>query len=181
MVPTVTEAQINTALRSFLLTVLPSGVEVFKGQQNLVPEPAEDNFVIMTVALRERLGRPRVATDDSLSPPTGLIITQPTAVHMQLDVHGELSSDNVQVIETTFWSPYACDWFRANAGFEIQPLYTSSPTQAPFINGENAYEDRWTLAIVAQVNPAVSTAMQFADTLTVGIIDVDVEYPPGGP
>lgn len=55
MTPSLTEAQIFTALRSFLLNVLPAGTPVFKAQTNRVPEPKETNFVSMTPILRERL------------------------------------------------------------------------------------------------------------------------------
>lgn len=43
------EEDIYTALRAFLLDVLPSGVEVFQGQVNRVPEPVGEDFVIMTI------------------------------------------------------------------------------------------------------------------------------------
>jgi hypothetical protein len=50
-----TEVQTLTTLRSFLLSVLPSGVEVVRGQDNRVPEPAGTNYVMMTPLMRERL------------------------------------------------------------------------------------------------------------------------------
>lgn len=50
-----TDSQIFTALRSFLLSILPAGIEVIKAQDNRVPEPAGANFVTMTPILRERL------------------------------------------------------------------------------------------------------------------------------
>jgi len=50
-----TESQIFTALRNFLLSVLPAGVECVRGLDNRVPEPAGTNFVTMTPLLRERL------------------------------------------------------------------------------------------------------------------------------
>jgi hypothetical protein len=50
-----TESQTLTALRSFLLAVLPAGVEVVRGLDNRVPEPAGANFVVMTPIMRERL------------------------------------------------------------------------------------------------------------------------------
>lgn len=50
-----TESQALTALRAFLLTVLPEGVEVTRGLDNLVPEPIGADFVVMTPVLRERL------------------------------------------------------------------------------------------------------------------------------
>lgn len=50
-----TQAQINTALRAFLISILPTGVEVILGQQNRVPEPRANNFVVFTPILRDRL------------------------------------------------------------------------------------------------------------------------------
>jgi hypothetical protein len=51
-----TEVQTLTALRTFILSVLPSGIEVVRGQGNLVAEPLGSDFVLMTPGLRERLG-----------------------------------------------------------------------------------------------------------------------------
>jgi hypothetical protein len=50
-----TEIQAFTALRTFLLTVLPSGIEVLRAQANQVPEPQGSDFVMMTPLLRSRL------------------------------------------------------------------------------------------------------------------------------
>lgn len=49
------EDNIFTAIRSFLVAVLPSTVEVFQAQTNRVPEPTGTEFVMMTKARRERL------------------------------------------------------------------------------------------------------------------------------
>jgi hypothetical protein len=58
MIPTPNQAQIQTALRNFLVAVLPPGVPVVQGQDNRVPEPAGTDFVVMWP-----LGRPRLATN----------------------------------------------------------------------------------------------------------------------
>jgi hypothetical protein len=50
-----TEVQTLTALRTYLLSVLPAGTEVIRGQDNRVPEPQGANFVTMTPMLRDRL------------------------------------------------------------------------------------------------------------------------------
>lgn len=54
--PSPAQADIQTVLRSFLLSILPSGTEVFEGQDSRVSEPSADNFVIMTPLTRARLG-----------------------------------------------------------------------------------------------------------------------------
>lgn len=57
LVPTQSDAQ--TSLRAFLLDVMPAGTEVVLGQPNQVPEPAGDNFVVMTPIRLMRLGTNR--------------------------------------------------------------------------------------------------------------------------
>lgn len=51
----ITEIDVRTVLRAFLLAVLPVGVEVVAGQDNRVPEPKGADFVTMTPLFRERL------------------------------------------------------------------------------------------------------------------------------
>jgi len=53
--PVPTQSGIQTALRAFLIQILPTGVEVIEGQDNRVPEPQGTDFVVMTTILRERL------------------------------------------------------------------------------------------------------------------------------
>jgi hypothetical protein len=55
MLATPNDSQIFTALRTFLLGVLPAGVDVLQAQANRVPEPAGADFVLMTPLRRERL------------------------------------------------------------------------------------------------------------------------------
>ena len=50
-----TESQILTVLRAFLLDILPTGTEVIKAQTNRTPEPLVTNFVVMTPLLLGRL------------------------------------------------------------------------------------------------------------------------------
>ena len=49
------QSQIETVLRSVLLTMLPPGVDCVRGQDNRVPEPKAADFVVMTAFQRTRL------------------------------------------------------------------------------------------------------------------------------
>lgn len=53
--PSVTESDVQTVLRSFLLAILPAGIEVVEGLDNRVPEPQVNDFVVMTPILRKRI------------------------------------------------------------------------------------------------------------------------------
>lgn len=61
-----TQSNTLTAVRSFLLAVLPDGTDVVQGQQNRVPEPAPgtSNYVIMTPLRAPRLSTNVDAEDD---------------------------------------------------------------------------------------------------------------------
>lgn len=55
MTPNPTESNVLAALRSFLIAVLPSGVDVVQGQPNRVPEPAGTSYVVMAPPRYERI------------------------------------------------------------------------------------------------------------------------------
>lgn len=52
---TPSQSNIQTSLRTFLLSILPTGVEVIEGQDNRVPEPHGADFVVMTPTKRRRI------------------------------------------------------------------------------------------------------------------------------
>lgn len=165
MTPSLTQVQIGSLLRAFLLAILPAGMEVLIGQENNVPEPTADNFVIAWPTLRKRLGTTVVTWDQTPGAnPSTLDNTEALRLDVQLDFHGAGSTDSAQVFATLFRSAYACDFF---AGTGLTPNYSSDGQQMPFINGEMAYEDRWTLNATFDANITVSTPQQFANDINV--------------
>ena len=96
---------------------------------------------------------------------------QPSEYTIQLDVHGPLSQDNSVTITTLFRDDFAVQFF-ANQNSGIAPLFADDPRQVPFINAENAYEDRWIVEAHIQVNAAVAASQQFADSLTLDLVEV---------
>jgi hypothetical protein len=236
---TVIESNVFKSLGDFLTTILPASCAVVKGQQNRLPEPIEQDFVIMNPVLRERLstnvdgyadalftgsidgdtlditevhfgsialrsmlfgvgmapgtavlalgtgsggiGTYSVSPEQTVGPiliaAGGKTMLQPTQVTMQIDVHGPASADNAQIITTAFRDEYAVDRF-AESGFDVQPLYAGDPRQVPFLNGEQQVEFRWTIDTVMQANSVLTVPQQFADAIEVGLVSVDVVYPP---
>jgi hypothetical protein len=210
-----TEAQALAVLRTFLLSVLPAGVEVVRGQSNRVPEPAGDNYLVLWPILQARLSTNVVTYFDD---PSGQRITIPgvpigtegadtidtesgfqittettsqigpgtrsaqmsTKITVQVDVHGPASGDNVQAIATLYRDEYATGLFRDNSGASlvVAPLYAADPRMVPFLNAEQQYERRWTIDLVMQVNPVITTPQQFMDVVHVGLISVDAVYHP---
>lgn len=145
-------------------------------QQNRVAEPGADNFVLVTLLSRRRLGTTIPDWDTSAGGnPSVLTNIEPTSISMQLDFHGPDSTDNAQVFATLFRSDYAYQ-FMAPSG--LYPDYCTDGAQMPFINGEDQYETRWVINAVFDANISAAPPMQFANAVTVGLIEVDSVYPP---
>lgn len=166
-----TDETVMTAVRTFLLDVLPDGWEVFQGQDNRVPEPSAVNFVVMTPAHRKRLSTNTVTWDTTDPAPTTLAHDSDVEVRTQLDIHGPGGADAGSMIATLMRDEWGIEQLR---GFGVTPLYATDGDQVPFINGEGQYENRWVMEVAFQIVPTVSTPAEFAATLETTI------YPPYG-
>lgn len=174
LVVTPNEDYVITALRAFLLEVIPAGIEVIQAQANRVPEPAGENFVLMTPLRRTRLAT-NTDTHDTFDQTTSAM--QPTQIDYQVDVHGEMGADICQTVTTMFRDEYAVQFFEAEHP-GVVPLYCDDPKQLPFTNGEKQYEDRWVIQASLQVDTTILFPQQSAIDLVVIPKSVDVEFPP---
>jgi hypothetical protein len=101
----------------------------------------------------------------------------PAEFHVQLDVHGPASGNNIVKLATLLRDEYATQWFD-DSGIDLGSLYADEPRQVPFINAEAQWEKRWMLDVCLQANQIVQVPQQFSDKLNAGLINVDVVYPP---
>lgn len=85
LAPITTESQVQAAIRGFLISILPDGVEVVEGQDQAVPEPQGSRYVVMTP-----VGRPRLATN--------------LVVYADAEVTGSIRGSVLTVTHTRFGS-----------------------------------------------------------------------------
>lgn len=162
--PSITEDDVFIALRAYLLGIVdPAVTEVFQAQNNRVPEPKGQSYIVMTPANRIRLATNTDGWDRTNVAPVEYVLQADTQFDMQLDIHGPKGSDIAQVIAATFADDYGRAVFD---GTGVAPLYVNDGHQLPFVNGEQQYENRWVMTASMQISPTVSTPMQFAATLT---------------
>lgn len=162
----IADDQVFTALRSFLLSVLPSGVEVIQTQDNGVPMPI-GGFVSMNNVSKIRLSTNQSSYRRTTAPNGFRDVTTPTQYTIQMDFYGDTAGEWASLASNLFRDPYATDLFPDG----IKPLYADDPIQIPLIDGEMNYTQRWKLQAVMQYNPAVSLAQQFASDINVVIND----------
>jgi hypothetical protein len=164
------------------LVVAATGLDpalVIQGQPNRAAMPAASpGFAMMQATATKRLR----TNQDSWAglAPVSLATEQGTQVRMQLDLYGANAGDWAVILSTLLRSEYACTIL---AGADptapvCQPLYSGDPFQGPLDDSEAQYESRWTVEAVLQYNPVTTVPQDFADTLSVTLINVDVTYPP---
>lgn len=168
VLPTVTETDVFTALRAFILTLV--GCEVIRGQVNQAAMPVGD-FIVLTA-----LGSEPLETNTDQYTATTKTILRPTQWRMQVDCYGAVAGDRAQTIASLLRDNVACDSFAAS-GFDIAPLYAGDAKQMPLITGEEQFLERWTFEAVLQTNPVVTVAVDTADILSISITNVPVQYP----
>lgn len=162
---------IFNALRAFIISVLPSGVEVIKGLGNDVPPP-KNGYVAMTP-----LDQGMISTNEHvLNVDQTITVTGPTEYTVQIDCYGPDSSDWARMIAVMFRDPFGCDSFTASLAGSA-PLYCTDPRQAPLVTGEENYQQRWTFSALLQYNPEITVAQQSATTLVVVPVNVEATYP----
>lgn len=170
-----TVADVFTSVRAFLLSIVPAGTIVLRGPVNRAAQPAGDHIII-TPTFRKRL-RTNVETDTD---PGGsddgtTALEEGVQVDIQTDCYGgALAPDWAAMIETVWRSEYAVTALAPACA----PLYADDARQIPLVTGEEQYLERWLVRAVIQYNPVTTTPQQFADALTVDLINVDERYPP---
>lgn len=172
MTPSLTLTATFSALRTFLLAILPAQTEVVQGQANRVPMPQSGNFVVMTPSRLQQMAQTVHDWAEPTAPapaPGSDEISRSTALHFQLDVYGPASAENATVITTLLRDSYGYEALKPSG---IAPLYAEDPFQMPLVAGEQQWIQRWTIRAALHGNIAVTVPVEFADTLITELLEV---------
>jgi hypothetical protein len=176
MTPNPTQLQIYVVVQAFLQTITGLGQSlVIQGLPNRTAmPPASPGFVSMQIGRTKRLRTNVVTWDTTIDDPTSIQIEQGTEVQMQVDFYGSAAGDWCVAFEALWRDETGCLALEPVG----DPLYTDEGQLAPLEDDEEQYEQHWTITGILQYNPVVSPPMQFADTLSISLTNVDEAYPP---
>lgn len=161
-----------TALRSFILSLITC--EVVQGLGNGVPMPL-GGFIAITPLFQSRLSTNQSGYADP-TPTTGTrTATQAVQATFQIDCYGPSSADWANIFSTAWRDDLAVSALSPVAA----PMYCDDPKMIALTDGEQQYEQRWTITAALQCNPAITTPMQFFAQAQVSAINsIDAVYPP---
>lgn len=171
------DSAVFQVLGDFITSTLGGAVQsVVRGPVNRVASPSQYPYIVMSPVLKEEITRPQVTISDPATQPQTAATTMSTRYQIQVDAFGPTAGDLVQVLYAVMESGDAFDFFNAQATTGVYPLYAGAPQQAPFVDGEQQYEVRWTMDVSLQYNPTLTSSVQTASTVTANIINVEATY-----
>lgn len=145
---------------------------VQQAQANRVPMP-KGKFCILTPLRFTRLSTTRDIRQDTGSPSTSAMgYTEVRQADIQVDIYGQGAGDRAIALETTFASGYGYDTIKA-IDDRLAPLYSSAAIQAPVINAESQWEERYTLTLSLQAHITVSFPQDYFDKAEISTEQVD--------
>lgn len=166
----VTEDMICRAVRAYIKSIA-SALPVVRTPVNRASMP-KGAYVSFTPGLRRPLSTNRATHDDN-----SRTVSRPEQMSFQIDCYGVGSAELAETLNVLYRDVYACDLFDS-LGFSGAPLYAGDVQQAPFVNGEDQYEDRYTFEIELQVNSRVIVPLQSCNILGIDLVSVDATFPP---
>lgn len=169
----VTETAIRTGLRSYALSLLPTGMEVVKGRDNGVPMPVGP-FAMLGSA-RMTPWRTNVDSTDTATQTKSISVG--ASYTFQCDVYGTNAADNAAILAFAFRDDYSQQFMPAGAA----AMYASDPLQMVFVDAEDNYEERWVVDLTVGYNPVIAIQSQSALSVDIVLDNVDVEYPLAAP
>lgn len=170
------------ALASFIATVtgLPAS-NVVQGLPNRASMPLP-GFVMFQAVNRRRLRFNIDTFDTTDSDPTQSTIEEGLELTVQIDCYGPQSTDATvgacdwaNMLSATLRDAYGCSFFEAVlAGCD--PLYADEARMSPLVDGEDQYEERWSLDARFQLDVVTTIPQGYAEALDIELINVEEAF-----
>lgn len=81
---------------------------------------------------------------------------------IQVDIYGDNAGDRAVALETVFRSTYGYDTI-TNIDARVAPLYSSDAIQAPMINAEDQWQERYIITLSLQVHVTITLQQDYFD------------------
>lgn len=146
--------------------------KVQQAQVDRIPMP-KGKFCIMTPLRFIRLSTTRDIKQDTGSQTTSAMgYTEVRQADIQVDIYGEGAGDRAIALETVFSSSFGYDKIKS-IDSRLAPLYSSPAIQAPMINAESQWEQRYILTLSLQAHITVTFSQDYFDQVNFHIEQAD--------
>ncbi|MGK0705128.1 phage neck terminator protein [Yokenella regensburgei] len=146
---------------------------VQQAQVDRIPMP-KGEFCILTPLRFTRLSTTRDIKQDTGNPSDSAMgYTEVRQADIQLDIYGDGAAGRALAIETIFSGTYGYEGIKAIDN-RLSPLYSSAAIQAPFIDAESQWQERWVITLSLQAHITVSFPQDYFDKAEITSQQVDI-------
>ena len=164
---------VYTALVPFVMGVTGLTADsVVQGLPNRASMP-EPGFVTIQGITRKRLSTTLQIWNETDSLPSTIQFEQDVELGIQIDCYGPSSGDWADTLTTLLRSEYGVNALAPN----VAPLYADDARLIPLVDGEEQWEERWSIDARFQYNPVTTVPQQYANVVDLTIINVQEAYP----
>lgn len=147
--------------------------KVQQAQTDRVPMP-KGEFCIMTPLRFTRISSTRdIRQDTGSASDSAMGYTEARQADIQVDIYGDRAGDRAIALETVFTSSYGYDKIKS-IDVRLAPLYSSAAIQAPMINAERQWQERYTVTLSLQAHITVSFPQDYFDKAEITTQQVDI-------
>jgi len=146
---------------------------VQQAQADRVPM-LKGKFCIMTPLRFTRLSTTRDIRQDTGSPATSSMgYTEVRQADIQVDIYGAGAGDRAVTLETLFSSSFGYEKIKS-IDARLAPLFASAAIQAPMINAEKQWQERYIVTLSLQAHITVSLPQDYFDKAEITTQQVDI-------
>ncbi|NCH06951.1 hypothetical protein EHI95_14930 [Cronobacter dublinensis] len=98
--------------------------------------------------------------------------TEVRQADIQVDIYGDNAGGRAVALETVFTSGFGYEKIKA-FDERLAPLYSSPAIQAPMINAEDQWQERYTITLSLQAHITVSFPQDYFDKVEITTSQVD--------
>ncbi|HCB2886492.1 TPA: hypothetical protein SCR51_004869 [Citrobacter freundii] len=99
--------------------------------------------------------------------------TEVRQADIQIDIYGDNAGDRAIALETVFASSFGYEKIK-ELDERLAPLYSSAAIQAPMINAESQWQERYLLTLSLQAHITVSFPQDYFDKAEITSQQVDI-------
>jgi hypothetical protein len=145
----------------------------WKSQQNRVAMEV-GAFCMLTPLFFRRLSTTReVANDTGDTATSQVLLKEVRQADIQIDLYGDGAGDRAIALETFFRSSHAWEQIKARDP-HVAPLYCTDAIQAPFVDAEAQWEERYMLTLSLQVHISIALPQAYFTRVNFKTTQVDL-------
>lgn len=143
-----------------------------QAQADRVPMPL-GKFNVITPLRFRRLGTTTDIKGDTGDNTTATMgYTEVRQAEIQVDMYGESAGDRAITLETLFASSYGYETIKG-LDVRLAPLYSTEAIQAPMINAESQWQERYIITLTLHAHITVTLRQDYFDHAEITLEQVD--------